>query len=168
MLPNWAPVHHRVPARLVSTILGRKLNENELANAMIRMGGSYLGRSPATSEEISDNESMQYAGAGEDMLGFDMPRWRFDLLHPVDIVEDLAIGHGYEDLGSDVPKAPMNAIPRSDDHLRRRIRTRCKVWASCRFNRSRCPMISTNSNECVGNRSMPLLESPIQSRKTIP
>ena len=43
------------------------------------------------------------------MLGFDMPRWRFDLLHPVDLVEDLAIGHGYEDLGTDVPKAPMNA-----------------------------------------------------------
>ena len=49
VLPNWAPVHHRVPARLVSTILGRELNEHELAHAMIRMGGSYSGRSPATS-----------------------------------------------------------------------------------------------------------------------
>ena len=29
---------------------------------------------------------------------------RFDLLHPVDIVEDLAIGHGYEDLGTDVQR----------------------------------------------------------------
>ena len=29
---------------------------------------------------------------------FTMPRWRFDLLHPVDLVEELAIGHGYEDL----------------------------------------------------------------------
>ena len=31
-------------------------------------------------------------------------------------------GHGYEDLGSDVPKAPMTAIARSDGNLRRRIR----------------------------------------------
>ena len=123
VLPNWTPLHHRVPARLVTTILGRELSDEELANAMIRMGGSYTGRSPATDEEVSDDGTMQYAGAGEDMLGFDMPRWRFDLLHPVDIVEDLAIGHGYEDLGTDVPKAPMNAIPRPDDHLRRRIRT---------------------------------------------
>ena len=122
-LPNWSPVHHRVPARLVKTILGRDLEDEELTNAMIRMGGRFTGRSPATPEETSDNGTMQYAGHGEDMLGFDMPRWRFDLLHPVDIVEDLAIGHGYEDLGSDVPKAPMNAIPRADDHLRRRIRT---------------------------------------------
>ncbi|MGB1798511.1 MAG: phenylalanine--tRNA ligase subunit beta [Candidatus Poseidoniaceae archaeon] len=123
ILPNWNPVHHRVPARLVKTILGRELEDKELTNAMIRMGGKFTGRSPATPEEISDDGTMQYAGEGEDMLGFDMPRWRFDLLHPVDIVEDLAIGHGYEDLGSDVPKAPMNAIPRADDHLRRRIRT---------------------------------------------
>ena len=62
---------------------------------------------------------MQYAQEGEDMLGFDMPRWRFDLLHPVDIVEDLAIGHGYEDLGVDVPKAPMNAIPRPDNRAQK-------------------------------------------------
>ena len=123
VLPNWAPVSHRVPTRLVSTILGRDLGDDELSNAMIRMGGKYTGRSPALPEEISDDGTMQYAGEGEDMLGFDMPRWRFDLLHPVDLVEDLAIGHGYEDLGNDVPKAPMNAIPRSDDHLRRRIRT---------------------------------------------
>ncbi len=122
-LPNWSPVHHRVPERLVRTILGRDMTEDELSNAMIRMGGRYTGRSQATSEEISDDGAMQHAGEGEDMLGFDMPRWRFDLLHPVDLVEDLAIGHGYEDLGTDVPKAPMNALPRPDDHLRRRIRT---------------------------------------------
>ncbi|DAC43099.1 MAG TPA: phenylalanine--tRNA ligase subunit beta [Candidatus Poseidoniales archaeon] len=123
VLPNWTPVHHRVPARLITTILGRDLNDDELSNAMLRMGGAFTGRSPATSDEISRSKSMQYASEGEDMFGFDMPRWRFDLLHPVDIVEDIAIGHGYEDLGTDVPKAPMNAIPRADDNLRRRIRT---------------------------------------------
>ena len=123
VLPNWTPVHHRVPARLITTILGRDLNDDELSNAMLRMGGAFTGRSPATSDEVSRSKSMQYASEGEDMFGFDMPRWRFDLLHPVDIVEDIAIGHGYEDLGTDVPKAPMNAIPRADDNLRRRIRT---------------------------------------------
>ena len=34
VLPNWQPVHHRVPARLVSTILGRELDDEELKNAM--------------------------------------------------------------------------------------------------------------------------------------
>lgn len=123
ILPDWTPVHHRVPERLIPTILGRELNENELTNAMTRMGGMYTGRNPATKEETSTNGTMQYAKPGEEMLCFEMPRWRFDLLHPVDLVEELAIGHGYEDLGVDVPKAPMNALPRPDDHLRRRIRT---------------------------------------------
>ena len=41
----------------------------------------------------------------------------------MDLVEELAIGHGYEDLGVDVPKATLTAQPRSDHHLRRRLRT---------------------------------------------
>jgi phenylalanyl-tRNA synthetase beta chain len=59
---------------------------------------------------------------GDTVLTFAMPRWRFDILHPIDLVEDVAIGHGYEDLGNDVPKAPMTAIPRPDSQIRRRIR----------------------------------------------
>ena len=51
-----------------------------------------------------------------------MPRWRFDILHPIDLVEEVAIGHGYDDLAYDVPKAPLTAIPRKDGQLRRRIR----------------------------------------------
>jgi phenylalanyl-tRNA synthetase beta chain len=51
-----------------------------------------------------------------------MPRWRFDILHPIDLVEDVAIGHGYEDLGTDVPRAPLTALPRNDGHIRRRVR----------------------------------------------
>ena len=50
-----------------------------------------------------------------------MPRWRFDILHPVDLVEDIAIGHGYEDLGHDIPRSPMTAKPRSDANLLRRV-----------------------------------------------
>ena len=34
-------------------------------------------------------------------------RWRFDILHPIDLVEEVAIGHGYDDLAHDVPKAPL-------------------------------------------------------------
>ena len=47
ILPQWKPVHHRVPARLVSTVLGRELNDEELISAITRMGGAYTGRSPS-------------------------------------------------------------------------------------------------------------------------
>ena len=123
VLPNWTPVEHRIPERLVKTILGRELTDEEMKQAITRMGGEFVGRDLARPEEIQEGNSMQFAHDGENMLLFEMPRWRFDILHPVDIVEDLAIGHGFEDLGEDVPRAPMNAIPREDEHLRRRIRT---------------------------------------------
>ena len=123
VLPNWTPVEHRIPERLVKTILGRELTDEEMKQSITRMGGEFVGRDLARPEEIQEGNSMQFAHDGENMLLFEMPRWRFDILHPVDIVEDLAIGHGFEDLGEDVPRAPMNAIPREDEHLRRRIRT---------------------------------------------
>ena len=63
-----------------------------------------------------------YKGDYSGVLSISMPRWRFDILHPIDLVEEVAIGHGYDDLAHDVPKAPLTAIPRQDGHLRRRIR----------------------------------------------
>ena len=102
--PNGSAIQHEVPTNLLDGLLGRSLTDDEISKAINRMGGKYISRNQEKSVTI------------------EMPRWRFDILHPVDLVEDIAIGHGYEDLGSDVPKAPMTAIPRIDSHLRRRIR----------------------------------------------
>ena len=102
--PDGSAIQHEVPTDLLDGLLGRILTDEEISKAINRMGGRYISRNP------------------ENSITVEMPRWRFDILHPVDLVEDIAIGHGYEDLGSDVPKAPMTAIPRSDGHLRRRIR----------------------------------------------
>ena len=98
-----APIEHKVERSLVEGILGNPFTDDEIENAIRRMGGIYNG---------------DYAG----VLSISMPRWRFDILHPIDLVEEVAIGHGYDDLAHDVPKAPLTAIPRPDGHLRRRIR----------------------------------------------
>ena len=100
---NGQPVEHKVERSLVEGILGNSFTNEEIDNAIHRMGGIYNG-------EISG------------ILSISMPRWRFDILHPIDLVEEVAIGHGYDDLSHDVPKAPLTAIPRPDGHLRRRIR----------------------------------------------
>lgn len=94
---------HKVKKSLVEGILGISFTDEELANSINRMGGIYNGEQNG-------------------ILSFSMPRWRFDILHPIDLVEEIAIGHGYENLGHDVPKAPLTAIPRTDGHLLRRIR----------------------------------------------
>jgi phenylalanyl-tRNA synthetase beta chain len=121
-IPNGDGISHSVPQRLVNGLLGRSFSDDELSSSINRMGGIYSGQSPAPDDSPQVPTRMADAAAGEQMLDFIMPRWRFDILHPVDLVEDIAIGHGYEDLGQDVAKAPLTAIPRTDGHIRRRIR----------------------------------------------
>ena len=121
-LPNGKGQQHLVPEQLVTSLLGRGFSDQELSEAINRMGGRFEGRQDAPEGAPKRSTKMADADAGSSELVFTMPRWRFDLLHPVDIVEDLAIGHGYEDLGSDVPRAQLTAEPRYDHHLRRRLR----------------------------------------------
>ena len=121
--PNGAGKTHAVPEELVENLLGRSFTDEEIQTAIQRMGGRFEGRQPALNDAPARSTSMAVARAGTNELMFTMPRWRFDLLHPVDLVEELAIGHGYEDLGTDVPKATLTAQPRIDHHLRRRLRT---------------------------------------------
>ena len=100
---DGSPIIHTVKRTLVEGILGNSFTDDQIEDAIRRMGGIYNG-------DTSGN------------LSISMPRWRFDILHPIDLVEEVAIGHGYDDLAHDVPKAPLTAIPRTDGHLRRRIR----------------------------------------------
>ena len=120
--PTGEGQQHPVPEELVSQLLGRTFTDDELHTAIQRMGGVFDGRRAAPDDAPETTQKMAIARAGTHELLFTMPRWRFDLLHPVDLVEELAIGHGYEDLGEDVPQAPLTAQPRTDHHLRRRLR----------------------------------------------
>ena len=121
-VPNGEAQRHLIPEELVQSLLGRSFTDEELHHAINRMGGRFEGREPAPQSAPARSTKMADASAGTDHLVFAMPRWRFDLLHPVDLVEDIAIGHGYEDLGVDHPKAPFTAKARPDHHLRRRLR----------------------------------------------
>lgn len=122
VLPNAAPMQHEVTERLLDGLLGRSLNDEEIEQSINRMGGAFLGRSRVNGAPERAPMNMADVVDGDTILTFEMPRWRFDILHPIDLVEDVAIGHGFEDLGTDVPKAPLTALPRSDGHIRRRIR----------------------------------------------
>ena len=103
VFPDGNPIEHVLATKLLNGLLGRELSEPELIKSINRMGGRFISRDA--------NE-----------IRVEMPRWRFDILHPVDLVEDIAIGHGFEDLGEDVPRSPMTAKPRSDANLLRRVR----------------------------------------------
>lgn len=120
--PNGEGQQHSVPEELVNQLLGRSFTDEEIQTAIQRMGGHFDGRRAAPAGAPERTQKMAEASAGTSELLLTMPRWRFDILHPVDLVEELAIGHGYEDLGEDLPKAPLTSVPREDHHLRRRLR----------------------------------------------
>ena len=102
-LPNGDAIEHKLPRKLLNGLLGGTLQESQISTAINRMGGSLISKD-------------------ENFISLAMPRWRFDILHPVDLVEDIAIGHGYENLGTDIAKSPMTAVPRIDNNILRRIR----------------------------------------------
>ncbi len=102
-LPNGDAIEHKLPTKLLNGLIGDSLEENQISSAINRMGGTLISK---------DN----------DYINLSMPRWRFDILHPVDLLEDIAIGHGYENLGTDIAKSPMTAVPRKDNNILRRIR----------------------------------------------
>ena len=101
--PNGNPMKHTLASNLVSDILGHDFKDEELEKALSRMGGRYLGR---------ENGNLQ----------IQMPRWRYDMLHPIDLVEEIAIGHGYENLGTASPAFPTSATPRHEANFNRRLR----------------------------------------------
>ena len=105
--PSGNPVEHHLPTNLLNNILGKNFDDDEISSAINKMGGEFVGR-------INND--------GGEVIKINMPRWRFDILHPIDLVEEIAIGHGYENIGEDIPKSPMTGIPSENSDYHRRIR----------------------------------------------
>lgn len=71
-IPNLTPTTHKVSLENVEKLLGIKLKEKEVENLLARMQLEYKAKK------------------------VQVPAWRNDILHEVDIIEDIAIAYGYE------------------------------------------------------------------------
>lgn len=103
--PCFTPRRHRVSSSLIRRTLGMNPDASTIRSALARMGGRLL--------EADEGGN----------LTVEMPAWRYDLLHPIDVVEDLAIGIGYDALGDQSPTTPLQGIPSPSSDLRRRLRS---------------------------------------------
>jgi phenylalanyl-tRNA synthetase beta chain len=66
---------------------------------------SWIGTDLAAADIIDCLRRMGYgATAGEKGIEVLVPRYRADILHPVDLAEDVAIGHGFEKFGGLLPR----------------------------------------------------------------
>ena len=119
--PNFSNKKHRVPNRLIQKILGIELSDIEIGDAIRRMGGTLLeSRTVTHGSERAERWSDCVVGEREHV--FSMPRWRSDIMHPIDVVEDIAIGFGYDNLPDILSSVHIDASPLKSSNLYRRIR----------------------------------------------
>lgn len=81
--PNLAPRKWTIGIAATNSLLGTMLDGAGMADALGRMG--------------------YHAEPRGDELEVLAPAWRLDLIHPVDIMEDVAKGYGYENFGKELP-----------------------------------------------------------------
>ena len=84
--PDLSPQKRQLSIDYVNRILGTKLNGKEVIKCLKKMGYN--------AAELSKNK-----------LNVDIPAWRADILHEIDIVEDVAVGYGFDKFKIEFPKS---------------------------------------------------------------
>ena len=98
---DGSPILHTIQREEVESLLGREFTDLQIVEAVRRMGG--------------------LCSVDGEQITMTLPRWRYDILHPVDLIEEIAIGHGYDDLGEVFAGTSLSGTPKADGQLRRRI-----------------------------------------------
>jgi len=119
--PQGKSLKHRVPDRLIKKILGLNLTNDEISSSISKMGGELI-ESRTVTDGHNSAERWSDCVIGEKEHIISMPRWRSDIMHPIDIVEDIAIGYGYENLPEELSQVHLDAIPLKSAQTNRRIR----------------------------------------------
>jgi phenylalanyl-tRNA synthetase beta chain len=84
--PDLTPMKQKVSVASVNKILGTTLKEKDVITCLKKMG-----------HNASD--------AGKGSISVEIAAWRADILHEVDLVEDVAVGYGFDQFDTDFPKA---------------------------------------------------------------
>ncbi len=84
--PDFSPLKQSLSVALVNRILGTTLNEQEIILCLKKMGHGAID-------------------TGEGSIQVEVAAWRSDVLHEVDLVEDVAVGYGFDKFVPDMPKA---------------------------------------------------------------
>jgi phenylalanyl-tRNA synthetase beta chain len=83
--PDLNPVNRTISISYINKILGTKMNEIEVIDSLNKMGYN--------ADKLN-----------EDKIDVKIPPWRADILHDIDLVEDVSVGYGYDKFEIDFPK----------------------------------------------------------------
>ena len=97
LTPNLAPKTMKINFENINKTIGLSLNEKEIKQALEKMGFEYKNKTVT------------------------IPAWRTDILHEIDIIEDIAIGHGYEKLTPEIPSVATVGRENLNETIKRKI-----------------------------------------------
>lgn len=95
--PNLNAEKMKVEIKSVNELLGLELKEKEIKNFIEKMGHNY-------SKGVVET-----------------PPWRTDILHEVDLIEDIAIAYGYENFIPEIPKIATTGEENKKEIIKRKI-----------------------------------------------
>jgi phenylalanyl-tRNA synthetase beta chain len=141
--PDFTPLKHLVSTQNVNRILGTTLTEKEVIECLQKMGHNAIGQ-------------------GNGPISVEIAAWRSDILHEVDLIEDVAVGYGFDRFASDFPKALTFGGTLSDHHLLMNLRSTLIGFG---FNEVTTFVISNEKDEFlkmgVARGPMVKIENPI-------
>ena len=82
--PDLKPVKKNLSVEYVNKILGTNLSSSEIIKSLEKMGFDAKG--------------------SKNKIEVSIPSWRADILHEIDLIEDVAIGYGYDKFKTEMPK----------------------------------------------------------------
>lgn len=100
--PNLEPEKMKINIEHVNKLLGLKLGESEIKKLLEKMGYEYKNKQ------------------------VEIPCYRTDILHEVDLIEDIAIAYGYENFNPEIPKISTIGEESKLEILKREI---CEILA---------------------------------------
>ena len=167
-IPRGGARTHRVPESLIRKILGLQLSSDELSRAITKMGGN-LEQSRTVTDGPNGRGRWADCVVGEIEHLISMPCWRSDIMHPVDIVEDIAIGFGFENLPETLSKTHLDAIPLKTSNLNRRFG---ESMRACGLQEVQSLTLSNERDQFENVRwlqeeGMALISNPITSEHTV-
>ena len=95
--PCLEPGTMEISVKDVKSLIGIELSAEECKRCCERMG---LGAEVSVQAPAS---GMPDTISGEERLKVKIPAYRYDILHPWDLIEDIAIGYGYDRIEPEIP-----------------------------------------------------------------
>lgn len=98
-LPDLRPRRMKIDINYANELLDLDLKQNEVKEALMKMRFGFIG-----------NDAL-------------IPAYRTDIMHQIDLVEEIAISHGYEKFEPRIPKIPTIAKPNENEEHANALRS---------------------------------------------